>query len=105
MKVELLYFDGCPNWRECGDRVDAPVAAANLADVEVTYRRIADGDEAAAIPFAGSPTILIDGADAFGDVERSADMACRVYPTKTGLAGMPTVTQLTTALRRAAATE
>lgn len=101
----MLYFDGCPNWVECGDRVNAAVATANLADVEVAYRRINDSNEAATVPFAGSPTILIDGADAFGGAERTTDMACRVYPTEAGFAGMPTVTQLTAALQRAAAVD
>ncbi|MGB2920913.1 MAG: alkylmercury lyase [Mycobacterium sp.] len=98
MRVEILYFDGCPNWREVGARVDA--AAAGLVDVEITYRRVTTDDEAAALPFAGSPTILVDGTDAFDDALPVTELACRIYQTDAGLMGLPTVTQLTEALRR-----
>ncbi|MGQ9349073.1 MULTISPECIES: alkylmercury lyase [Mycolicibacterium] len=98
MRVEIVYFDGCPNWQEAGARVGA--AAAGLADVEITYRRVTTDEEAAALPFAGSPTILIDGTDAFDDAVPVTELACRVYQTDTGLMGLPTVTQLNEALRR-----
>ncbi|GAB2658875.1 alkylmercury lyase [Prescottella soli] len=96
MKVEILYFDGCPNWREAGARVRHAAVAAALPEPEITYRRVETDAEAAALPFAGSPTILIDGADAFGG-EPVPRLACRVYPTPGGPAGLPTVGQLTDA--------
>ncbi|WP_072690076.1 alkylmercury lyase [Rhodococcus marinonascens] len=99
MKVEILYFDGCPNWQQAGDRVRAASVAAGLPDVEIGYRRIGTDAEAAASPFAGSPTILLDGTDAFDDAMPVSDFACRVYPTEAGLAGLPTIEQLAEALR------
>lgn len=101
MRVEILYFDGCPNWQEVGARVDA--AAAGLVDVEITYRRVTTDKEAAALPFAGSPTILLDGTDAFDDALPVTELACRLYQTDAGLMGLPTVTQLAGALLRRAA--
>ena len=98
MRVEIAFFDGCPNWQEAGAR--AGVAAAGLADVEIAYRRVTMDEEAAALPFAGSPTILIDGTDAFDDAVPVRELACRVYQTDAGVTGLPTVTQLTEALRR-----
>jgi len=98
MKVEILYFDGCPNWEEAGALVRQAAAAAALPDPEITYRRVGTDAEAAALPFAGSPTILIDGADAFG-AEPVTHLACRVYPTPAGPAGLPTARQLADALR------
>ncbi len=53
MKVQILYFDGCPNWQEAGDRVRAASVAAQLPDLEIEYRRIESDDKAAALPFAG----------------------------------------------------
>uniref|UniRef100_A1UQ22 Putative alkylmercury lyase n=1 Tax=Mycobacterium sp. (strain KMS) TaxID=189918 RepID=A1UQ22_MYCSK len=97
MRVEIVYFDGCPNWQEAGAR--AGEAAAGLAAVEIVYRRVSTDEEAAALPFAGSPTILIDGTDAFDDAVPVRNLACRVYLTDAGLRGLPTVTQLTEALR------
>ncbi|MGH3639733.1 MAG: alkylmercury lyase [Mycobacterium sp.] len=98
MRVEIVYFDGCPNWQEAGTR--AAAAAAGFADVEIAYRRVTTDEEAAASPFAGSPTILVDGTDAFDDAVPVRVLACRVYQTDGGLSGLPTVTQLTDAFRR-----
>ena len=78
---EVLYVDDCPNWRECGERTAAALKAAGLDGVAVNYRRIATSAEAAALPFAGSPTILINGADAFDNAERITELACRQTPT------------------------
>jgi RNA polymerase sigma-70 factor (ECF subfamily) len=45
--------------------------------------------------FAGSPTILIDGIDAFPDATPITELACRVYRTPSGFAGTPTIEELT----------
>lgn len=97
MRVEIVYFDGCPNWQEAGTRVSA--AAAGMADVEITHRRVATNQEVAALPFAGSPTILIDGTDAFEDAVPVTELACRVYQNDAGPTVLPTVIQLAGALR------
>ena len=99
MMVEILYFDGCPNWQDAADRVQAAADTVGLSDVTIGYRRIETEEEAAALPFAGSPTILIDGTDAFAGATTVTEFACRVYPTETGLAGSPTVEQLAQVLR------
>ena len=57
------------------------------------------GDRAAASAFAGSPTILVDGVDAFDDAVQLTELACRVYSTDRGLAGLPTVDQLAASLQ------
>jgi hypothetical protein len=49
--------------------------------------------------FAGSPTITVNGADIFPDGAPSSDLACRIYMTPSGFAGLPTMDQLTKALR------
>lgn len=99
MQVEILYVDGCPNRQEAAERVRAAASAAGRTDVEIGYRRVATDTEAAALPFAGSPTILIDGTDAFADAVPVTELACRVYRTESGVAGLPTVEQLTAAVR------
>ncbi|RVW00674.1 alkylmercury lyase [Rhodococcus xishaensis] len=99
MKVEILYFDGCPNWREAADRVREAATVIGRPGIEIGYRRIASDAEAARSPFSGSPTILVDGVDAFDDAVPVTELACRVYATETGLAGLPTLEQLASALR------
>ncbi|MFE3292776.1 alkylmercury lyase [Rhodococcus sp. NPDC059234] len=100
MKVEILYFAGCPNWQDAGERVRAASETAEVQDIEIEYRRVETDDEAAALPFAGSPTILVDGADAFDDAVPVTELACRLYQTESGLAGLPSIEQLADSLRR-----
>ena len=99
MRVEILHIDVCPNWVEAGSRVAAALAELGRGDVEVSYRLLTDSVQAAAVPFAGSPTILLDGVDAFPTDGRTSDLACRIYRTDTGFAGMPSVAQLVEAIR------
>ncbi|MDV6271723.1 alkylmercury lyase [Rhodococcus globerulus] len=82
--------------------MDEALADIGLVDVAVTYRLLTTSDEAAAVPFAGSPTILIDGVDAFPNADRVTELACRVYRTEEGAKGYPTVSQLTAAIRERA---
>lgn len=100
MDIEILYVDQCPNADEAGVRVKEALAEVGLVDVAVAYRLLTTDGEVATVPFAGSPTILIDGVDAFPDADRVTDLACRVYPTEDGLKGYPTVDQLAAAIRR-----
>ena len=99
MRVEILHIDECPNWVEAGTRVEAALSELDRGDVEVTYRLLTDSAEAAAVPFAGSPTILLDDLDLFPTDGRTSDLACRVYRTDTGFAGVPTVAQLVEAIQ------
>jgi len=41
----------------------------------------------------------LDGVDAFPTDGRTSDLACRIYRTDTGFAGVPTVAQLIEAMR------
>ena len=99
MRVEILRISECPNWVEAGTRVEAALAELGRGDVEVTYRLLTDSVQAAAVPFAGSPTILLDGVDAFPSGGRTTDLACRVYRSETGFAGVPSVAQLVEAIK------
>lgn len=99
MRVEILHIDECPNWVEAGTRVEAALGELGHRDDVVTYRLLTDSAEAAAVPFAGSPTILLDGVDAFPTDGRTSELACRIYRTDTGFAGVPTVAQLVDAIQ------
>ncbi|WP_327012711.1 hypothetical protein [Cryobacterium sp. GrIS_2_6] len=99
MRVEILHIDECPNWMEAGTRVEAALTELGRVDVEVTYRLLTDSVQAAAVPFAGSPTFLLDGVDAFPSDGRTSDLACRVYRIDTGFAGVPSVAQLVEAIQ------
>jgi hypothetical protein len=100
VKIEILHIDECPNWEDAGRGVRAALDATGHPEVEINYRLLLDSSEAAQVPFAGSPTILIDGVDAFPSEGRTSDLACRIYRTPTGFAGIPTVDQLIEVLRK-----
>ncbi len=77
MKVQLLYFEGCPNIDRARSALrDAMVAEGVIATVEEVDLRAADAP--ADLRGWGSPTILIDGADVQG-ATRSAGSSCRLY--------------------------
>lgn len=96
MDVTLLYFDDCPNWKIADQRL-ATIAAGN-ADVTVRRHRVETPEEAERLGFHGSPSILVDGVDAFAEPNSGVGLSCRVYRTPDGLAGAPTLEQLRVAL-------
>lgn len=91
MRVELLYFDDCPNWRIAAERLDA---IAYRRGLHVERRVVSTPAEAEAARFRGSPTILVNGNDPFATGDEAFGLACRVYQTPDGPAGSPTTEQL-----------
>lgn len=89
-RVEILYFDGCPNHEPARALVER-VAAELRVEPTIQLVDVVDPDAAAELCFLGSPTIRVDGRD----VEPGADerhefvLSCRVYRTERGLAGQP----------------
>ncbi|WP_434317750.1 hypothetical protein [Leifsonia sp. P73] len=98
MRVEVLHIQECPSWREADARLEVALAEAGI-DAAVEYRLLEDPADLAATVFAGSPTIVVDGADLFPAAEQIRELACRVYATPAGLRGMPDTAQLVAALR------
>lgn len=99
MIVEVLHIDECPSWEKAAVRTREALDLLGLGAVQVKARVLRTAEEAAVTAFAGSPTITVDGTDAFPSDGRTADLACRVYLTDQGLAGMPTTDQIVEAIR------
>jgi hypothetical protein len=99
MDVKVLFFDGCPNWEVADERLREALNQAGRSDVRVEHHRVTTPEEAEAVRFRGSPTILVNGQDPFADPDAPVGLSCRVYRTDAGLAGAPTVEQLLTVLR------
>lgn len=99
MEIEVLHIDECPSWAVAEERVREALEGLGLSDASVKTRLLRTPDEAATTAFAGSPTITLDGVDIFPSDGRTADLACRVYLTERGLAGMPTTDQIIDAIR------
>jgi hypothetical protein len=100
VQVSLLYFAGCPNWPDAGQRLRLALDQIGRRDAEIGFVAVRTEIEAAAAGFAGSPTFVVDGVDLFGPVPEAVGLACRVYATPAGLAGVPQVAQLVAALVR-----
>lgn len=98
MNVEILHIDECLNWEEAGARLREALAATGHRATEIRYRTLVSREQAGETVFAGSPTITVDGRDLFPSAGRTSDLACRIYLTPEGLAGLPTLAQLTEAL-------
>jgi hypothetical protein len=92
--ITVLHTPDCPNLRLVDERLLKALAQAGRDDVHVQHRLITTPEQAAAAGFRGSPTVLLDGRDPFGDPAVPASLSCRLYPTEAGLAGAPTVEQL-----------
>ena len=96
MKVELLWWDGCPSYPEARELLEEVLAGR----AEVELREVRSDEEAEALGFPGSPTIRIDGRDvdpagAFG----SPALSCRIYHLPDGrVSPVPSREQLEEAL-------
>jgi hypothetical protein len=92
--VRLLYFDGCPNWREADDRVREALRHVGADPGSVVRTAVTTPEDAERLSFRGSPTTLVNGVDPFADPSAPVGLSCRVYVTPDGLKGAPTVEQL-----------
>ncbi|WP_296666472.1 hypothetical protein [Demequina sp.] len=99
MRVQLLHIDACPGHEPAGRRLRESLDALGLGDVPIDEVLVRSSADAAALPFAGSPTIVVDGEDLFPSPANLLGLACRVYATDAGLADSPTRSQITEALR------
>lgn len=98
MRIEILHIEACPNWRDAGELVARVLEELDAKQVPVEFTLISTPEEADAVPFAGSPTILIDGVDAFPSGGATADLACRVYQADGRFAGTPSLSDLRTVI-------
>lgn len=101
LKVELLYFDGCPSYRMAERLLGEALADEGLAE-PIELIPVAGDADAERLKFVGSPTIRVDGVDPFAPGAVDYGMQCRVYLTPEGLKGWPTRAMLRQALKHAA---
>src|SRR5436309_3468406 len=90
MKIQVLYFDGCPNHDALVPHLQELLTRAGVSD-PIELRRV-EGDEAAERErFLGSPSVRIDGRDVEPGAEARLDfgLKCRLYVTPDGLRGAP----------------
>lgn len=102
MRIELLYFDGCPSHAELRDRLPRVLEQAGV-EASIEEQLIDSEERARRERFLGSPTLRIDGHDIDPIAEDRHDygLRCRLYLTEQGLQRTPPDARITEALRGA----
>ncbi len=101
MKIEFLYFDGCPNHQKAYELL-SEVLREEQQPIEIDRIEIKNDEEAQQHKFIGSPTIRINGMDIDLSASEKQTYAktCRVYVIDGKLSGLPTKKMIREALHK-----
>lgn len=90
MKIELLYFSGCPTYREADALIEDAVRSLAVP-AEIAVQEVATELDAVRLQFLGSPTIRVNGLDIDPVARSSTDygLKCRVYRNGNRFLGVP----------------
>jgi len=103
MRVEFLWFDGCPSHAPARalllDVLASLAPGTDIDDIDASDPAVAER-----LRFPGSPTIRVGGRDIQPGFEDPGDYTprCRVFPTPEGLRGVPPRAWIEDAVRNAA---
>ena len=102
MKIELLYFEGCPGYERALPALRAALRAADVDD-DIELRAVETVEEAEKRRFLGSPTIRVDGQDVEPGAAERTDfgLKCRLYRDAGSATGQPSEELIREALARA----
>lgn len=84
MRVELLWWDGCPSHPQALTDLQAAMAESGLDPDAIELREIQSDADAERERFVGSPTIRIDGVDVVPVDREPYGLTCRVYYRRDG---------------------
>ena len=104
MKIEVLYFSGCPNHAPAVERLKEALRDEGLS-CEIAEIEVPDAETAQRLRFLGSPSIRVDGLDVEPEARSRAvfGMMCRTYTDPRGTSGLPSRELMRSALREVAA--
>ncbi len=102
-RVEILYFEGCPNQEPARAMIER-IAGQLRVEPEIELIEVADPKTAVELRFLGSPTVRVDGRDVEpgADERRDFALSCRIYRSQRGAAGQPDESWVREALSEAA---
>ena len=98
MKIDLLYFDGCPSWKSGLENLRSAIAREGL-QANINVVQVTDDEQATRLRFLGSPSFVVDGVDLWQENRAAYYLSCRVYMTPEGVKGTPTIGMLQEKLR------
>jgi len=90
VRIEILYFDGCPNHEQLLVHLPRLLKREGI-HAEIVLRNVSDNEHAQRERFLGSPTIRVHGHDIDPGAANRVDygLKCRIYQTPAGLTGLP----------------
>lgn len=102
MRIQFLYWEDCPSHEAAMERLQQVMAEENI-DEEIEIVHVETEEQAQAMRFVGSPTILIDGEDVDPPpVDAFTALTCRVYHWDDGrFSPLPSPDMIRNALRAA----
>jgi len=82
MIIDLLYFEGCPNYEPAARYIENILKEMDLSEIEIRHVEILTDGQAQQMKFLGSPTIQIGGLDIEVEARVRDDygFSCRLYP-------------------------
>ena len=103
MRVELLWWEGCPSHPEALAELRRALRDEGLDPDSVELREVESDEQAERERFPGSPTIRLDGRDVVPPGEGDPiGLSCRVYRLRDGRPSpTPDPEDLREAIRRA----
>jgi hypothetical protein len=84
MRVELLFWAGCPSHEKALRELRAVLAEEGLDPLEVVVSEIETESDASAERFIGSPTVRVDGVEVQPAPNEPVALTCRVYKRRDG---------------------
>jgi hypothetical protein len=103
VRIELLYWEGCPSYPEAKALLEDVLARSGIG-AAIEMHEVRSDQEASALHFPGSPTIRIDGRDVdpAGAGARPA-LTCRIYYLPDGrVSPIPTRDQIDRTIKEGA---
>ncbi len=101
MRVELLWWEGCPSYPETLEDLERVLREEGV-DASVELVEVETDEQARRERFPGSPTVRIDGEDALPAADGEPfSLTCRVYRLRDGrVSPTPDPEDLRDAIRR-----
>lgn len=100
MKVEFLYFNGCPNYKRAFKILKEVLEEENLYS-HIYFVNVDSEEKAKELHFLGSPTIRINGLDLKKESRSLTDFGvkCRIYVIEGKIMGVPSKGMIRNAIR------
>jgi mercuric ion transport protein len=103
-RIELITDKDCPNVQAARDQLEHALEGAGFPTEWDEWDR-ENPNAPERVRSYGSPTVLVDGRDVAGEGSEADANCCRVYQTKEGVRGVPSVEMIVVALKKTSGCE